>query len=167
MSIDNEEGYAVNGMGKRVSLLTLPIEFEPLTAYHIGKLNNRTGQVELQFTKPTHIRALTYTLIEQIAAQSGVRNYTIAEEENKIVVTCRPFLLRFEEGSAGYELIEHAKRGLIKGELHELKQDYFFASTDRKVTLTLSEEEYQYLSEIALENKCTIEDLLRKNLLMG
>ncbi|MFS0788787.1 hypothetical protein ABC345_20700 [Shouchella sp. 1P09AA] len=165
MAIDKEEGYAVDSLGTKVSLLTLPIEYDPLTLYHIGKLNNRTGQVEFQFAKPTHIRSMTYTLIEQIAAQSGVRNYSITEEENKIVITCKPFLLRFEEGDNHYELIEHAKRGLVKGELQERKEDYFFASTDRKVTVTLGEEEYKKLSELTLNHNCTIEDLVRKNLM--
>lgn len=165
IAIDKEEGYAVDSMGTKVSLLTLPIEYEPLTAYQIGKLNNRTGQVEFQFAKPTHIHSMTYTLIEQIAAQSGVRNYTITEETNRIVITCKPFLLRFEEGKTDYELIEHAKRGLVKGELQERKEDYFFASTDRKVTITLGEEEYYYIRNLASEHNVPVEEIIKSNLL--
>ncbi|WP_368502828.1 DNA-binding protein (plasmid) [Alkalihalophilus sp. As8PL] len=164
MSIDKEEGYALNAMGERIPLTQLPLNYEPLTTYNIGKLNNRIGEVTFSFILPSHVRALTYTFIERIAEQSGVRNYSIEETDQKLIVKCKPFLIRFDEGSVDHELLEHAKRSLISGKLQERKEDFFFASTDRKVSLVLDEELFASMEEKAKFEGIDVENYIQEKL---
>ncbi|WEG19185.1 DNA-binding protein (plasmid) [Alkalihalophilus pseudofirmus] len=164
MSIDKEEGYALNAMGERISLTHLSLHYEPLTDYHIGKLNNRIGDVTFSFIMPSHIRALTYKFIEKIAEESGVRNYSIEETDQKLIVKCKPFLIRFDESSVDHELLDHAKRSLIKGKVQERKEDFFFASTDRKVSLVLEDEMFSEIEKRAKNEGLDVDTFISKTL---
>ncbi|WP_100374758.1 DNA-binding protein [Bacillus sp. FJAT-45037] len=164
MSIDKEEGYALNAMAERVPLTQLPFNYEPLTTYNIGKLNNRIGEVTFSFIIPSHIRALTYAFIEKIAEESGVRNYSIEETDQKLIVKCKPFLIRFDEGSVDHDLLEHAKRSLVSGKVQERKEDFFFASTDRKVSLVLDEDLFAKMEEKAKVEGMNLETFIQEKL---
>ncbi|WP_100374795.1 DNA-binding protein [Bacillus sp. FJAT-45037] len=164
MSIDKEEGYALNAMGERIPLAQLPLHYEPLTTYNIGKLNNRIGEVTFSFIVPSHIRALTFTFIEKIAEQSGVRNYFIEETDQKLIVKCKPFLIRFDEGSVDHDLLEHAKRSLVSGKIQERKEDFFFASTDRKVNVVLEEKLFLEVEKRAKNEGIDVDIFINKTI---
>ncbi|MEC2074355.1 helix-turn-helix domain-containing protein [Alkalihalophilus marmarensis] len=162
MSIKGDEGYALDAYGERISVTQLLLNYYPCSPYHLGKSTTRKGKVTFRFVKPTHIRSLTYTFIETLVVIVGLKQVRIEEIGTEIEVTCKPFI--FRQGEENHDLAELAKRSLVSGKVVQQNNEFAFFSTDKEISLSIDEDQYEALRIKAATWGMTVEEYIVRNL---
>lgn len=161
MDIDHLNGYASSQTGEKFTLDDV-VTFKMKYAYHSGNYINIPGTINFSFSTPSSVNDLTYTFIEIVIQQIGLRNVSIQHLNETIRFFTKPFaFIKGDMDNSLYDrLLSLSKSALTKGDMIQRSSDVVFTSDDKRIELIVSSARYEQLETLAKSTNQTVEDYL-------